>query len=559
MLKFSSKKIILLATAALTGLSASAQLNVGSNTAPDASAVLQVTSATKGFLGPKVTLTSQSDQTTISAPATGLMVYNTGLNAGFATPGYYVWNGSLWTNFVMGSVAGTFWNINGNTNVDSASQFIGTIDQRPFSIRSNNIPRVVLSSTGFVGIRTDKPTNDITIMQSTAGKGIGLIGAAVDNSVDNVNGVVTVLGHNEPGNRQVWSGDKSTVGASNGTFTRTVVYRTGADLANRQVVTIDAVSGDGQSRRPLGLGVADDPASGVIFGQMTTSASTVYYGAPTSLVWSSRNMAIGAGYQTYGTPNGLLVEGKVGIGQNNPQYQLHVTGNGNGIASSARIWASPAFGTTTAWSSDVSNSTDIRIFTEGWFGSTGGIAIHSDARIKNIKGISNTATDLATINKIQVTDYTKIDNVEDKRAYKKVIAQQVESVYPMAVMKGTGFIPNVYQNAATIKVANGITTITTTKAHDFASGDLVRLETAKDGVKEATVTIINSNTFTIAADYKADKIFVYGKKVNDLRSVDYEAISMLNVSATQELAKQVEELKAQNIKLMKLIEELQKK
>ena len=38
-------------------------------------------------------------------------------------------------------------------------------------------------------------------------------------------------------------------------------------------------------------------------------------------------------------------------------------------------------------------------------------------------------------------------------------------------------------------------------------------------------------------------MFVYGREVNDFHTVDYDAISMLNVSATQELAKQL--LKAQ--------------
>jgi len=32
-------------------------------------------------------------------------------------------------------------------------------------------------------------------------------------------------------------------------------------------------------------------------------------------------------------------------------------------------------------------------------------------------------------------------------------------------------------------------------------------------------------------------VFVYGREVSDLRSVDYDAIAMLNVSATQQLKK----------------------
>jgi cell shape-determining protein MreC len=36
---------------------------------------------------------------------------------------------------------------------------------------------------------------------------------------------------------------------------------------------------------------------------------------------------------------------------------------------------------------------------------------------------------------------------------------------------------------------------------------------------------------------------VFGREVNDFRSVDYEALSMLGISAIQQLAKEVEELK----------------
>jgi hypothetical protein len=45
-------------------------------------------------------------------------------------------------------------------------------------------------------------------------------------------------------------------------------------------------------------------------------------------------------------------------------------------------------------------------------------------------------------------------------------------------------------------------------------------------------------------DFKpsTEQVFVYGREVKDFRHVDYEAIAMLNVSATQELAR---ELKAQ--------------
>ena len=48
---------------------------------------------------------------------------------------------------------------------------------------------------------------------------------------------------------------------------------------------------------------------------------------------------------------------------------------------------------------------------------------------------------------------------------------------------------------------------------------------------------------------KQGKVFVYGKQVNDFRTVDYDAIAMLNVSATQELFKMITELQTENEKL----------
>ena len=48
---------------------------------------------------------------------------------------------------------------------------------------------------------------------------------------------------------------------------------------------------------------------------------------------------------------------------------------------------------------------------------------------------------------------------------------------------------------------------------------------------------------------ESGSVFVYGREVDDFRTVDYEAISMLNVSATQELLKRIEALENENQKL----------
>lgn len=79
----------------LCAFNALAQTGIGTAT-PHASAKLDVSSTNKGFLPPRITLTSSTDNTTIPNPATALLVYNTGSNVNLAA-GYYYWSGSAWT------------------------------------------------------------------------------------------------------------------------------------------------------------------------------------------------------------------------------------------------------------------------------------------------------------------------------------------------------------------------------------------------------------------------------------------------------------------------------
>ena len=99
-------KSILTFLCLIATLSSFAQTSIGTTT-PNASAKLDVTSATQGFLPPRVVLTGTTDNTTIKSsagtsivPATGLLVFNTA-TAGTAPnnviPGYYYWSGTAWT------------------------------------------------------------------------------------------------------------------------------------------------------------------------------------------------------------------------------------------------------------------------------------------------------------------------------------------------------------------------------------------------------------------------------------------------------------------------------
>jgi Chaperone of endosialidase/Head domain of trimeric autotransporter adhesin len=88
---FMKKHILLVGTLFLFLTSAIAQTNnVGiGTTTPAASALLDVSSTTKGLLAPRMT---QTQRDAIATPATGLLVYQTD-----NTPGFYTYNGTAWT------------------------------------------------------------------------------------------------------------------------------------------------------------------------------------------------------------------------------------------------------------------------------------------------------------------------------------------------------------------------------------------------------------------------------------------------------------------------------
>ena len=171
-----------------------------------------------------------------------------------------------------------------------------------------------------------------------------------------------------------------------------------------------------------------------------------------------------------------------------------------------------------------------------------GLHVFSDERIKKDISVSNSKEDLETISKIEISDYKYIDPVKGTGDHKKVIAQQVEKHYPMAVKEGTEIIPDVFKQA-TIK--NGVIDL----AFDCKVGDKVKLIYPGNDEEIVDVVEVNEDNVKVASDKTSD-VVVYGKEVDDYKTVDYDALAMLNISATQELHKIIKELKKE-IELLK--------
>lgn len=109
--------------------------NVGiGTTKPDQSAVLDVSSSTKGLLMPRMSLQQRSS---IQNPAQGLVVFQTDFISGF-----YFYDGDGWkplTSTAANSVAdANNWGLTGNTGINPATNFIGNLDAQPINFRINN-------------------------------------------------------------------------------------------------------------------------------------------------------------------------------------------------------------------------------------------------------------------------------------------------------------------------------------------------------------------------------------------------------------------------------------
>ena len=124
---------------------------------PHPSAILDLTSTTKGFLGPRMT-TVQRDA--IAAPAAGLVIYNTDDSE------YQYFDGFLW--IPIGLTAGPFWELDGNSvsgqyvgGGPGNGEFIGTIDGNDMSIATTVAANIDFWTSDVERFSIDAATGDI--------------------------------------------------------------------------------------------------------------------------------------------------------------------------------------------------------------------------------------------------------------------------------------------------------------------------------------------------------------------------------------------------------------
>ncbi|NDC74927.1 hypothetical protein EBZ70_06510 [bacterium] len=239
-------------------------------------------------------------------------------------------------------------------------------------------------------------------------------------------------------------------------------------------------------------------------------------------------------------------DGTVQIGTTGVSARLNI-----GTKYNSLIYTVGYLDTNGGQSGDYNGPRDMSITAEGMVGANQ-IAVFSDVRIKTDLHVSDTVKDLETLKGIEVTDYYYKDKfASGKGPQKKVIAQQVEMVYPQAVVQTTGVVPDLFKKAP---VKDGWVELAT----DLKKGDRVKLIGKKaEAIHE--VLEIRDGAFRPDGQVVDEQVFVYGREVKDFRTVDYDAISMLNVSATQELARKLETVQAENAALRRELVEQAKR
>jgi hypothetical protein len=190
------KKIL---TAALLFVSInvlSQSVGIGTLT-PDASAQLDISSTTQGFLIPRLTLVQRN---LVAGPATGLMIYQTD-----NTPGLYTYNGASWqpVSTAGGSLSLPYSSLYGgsstafevdmiggsnNTGIKSVSYNTGSKAFFGEARGNNSIAgyfTVAGTPTGAASLQTD--VGDVYLTATSGNVGIGLTGASVTEKL-HVNG-----------------------------------------------------------------------------------------------------------------------------------------------------------------------------------------------------------------------------------------------------------------------------------------------------------------------------------------------------------------------------------
>jgi hypothetical protein len=525
------KQILILLTILISGLSTTAQVGISAtNTPPNASAMLDVSSTSKGLLPPRM---STAQRNAIASPADGLLVFDTN------TQSYWYRRVSIWTELPQSTAAINFWQQTGAGGNEIKNTNTG-------GFWSAN-PVVLDGFNNNEGPPTAPVSGAGTRMMWIPSRSAFRVGSVFDFS----NNESTRWDANNIGLFSFATGAITQASGRNSTAMGFLTTASG----NISTAIGDVTTASGVISTAMGFSTIASGDVSTAMGYSTTasadnSTAMGQYNSP------NINGLFMVGNGSFGSPYTAFIirkdNNRVGIGVENPLAPLHVGGFNllTGGQSSFFYTYNTAFtNSTSGYQANTSILAENGIISKTYLGAAV-TAINSDSRIKKDFSLSNNSEDLERLKKIQITNYRMKDVATwGTQTFKKVIAQQVESVYPEVISKTKSVIPDIYALAESVvyDAQNKKLNVLLSKDYGIKIGDKIELIHPEKGKIQAEVVEVSGKSFTVKNwDYATDKIFVFGREVNDFRSVDYEALSMLGISAIQALAKENEGFRIKN-------------
>ncbi|MBB6681056.1 hypothetical protein H4O20_06335 [Aequorivita sp. 609] len=148
---YTFRKVILFYFFSFLTITAFSQVGIGT-TNPNTNALLEIDASTTpgGLLLPRVALVATNNVAPLSAHLAGMAVYNTATTTGTngVSPGYYFNDGSRWVRIAATSDASDDWKLTGNAGTVPGTNFIGTTDNQPFRVRTDNQERFEFTNNG---------------------------------------------------------------------------------------------------------------------------------------------------------------------------------------------------------------------------------------------------------------------------------------------------------------------------------------------------------------------------------------------------------------------------
>jgi hypothetical protein len=249
--------------------------------------------------------------------------------------------------------------------------------------------------------------------------------------------------------------------------------------------------------------------------------------------------------------------GRVGIGTTAPEAPLHVTNQNLSFYFPSGYYAFYNGGYTGIGGPFTATVQICAYFSGGRIVVGGEMDALSDRRKKtDIKTLESALDD---IRKVRIATYKMIDDGSQEYG---VIAQELDEVYPLMVKKnGVEFLPTSDCPAMIIQVTDELVGITFDTFTDITVDDKVRIVLENNTKQELKVERVTTSGIYFKKWENFDetqKIYVYGKEHRDVQTVTKNALFMVNIRATQELAEKVDRLEAENKILHARLEALEK-